>query len=432
MQMIKDVRIESGNEIHVVIGDELFDALKRHRVLQARELVYKIIWQYPSLNGEGTELSELPKDLLQVPLILNLAPIVWRLGLKVEIERLESVFAQSLGELYLSYRRLWKELPWSGKIEVLELTANNEEGFSEDGASLFSFGVDSVATFIRHKAHIKSLISIVGADVDCSDQDGANEFKTQSQLVSQRFGVRSIGIQSNLKDILNYSALSKLIPQWTDWWTNFQHGPSLVAYLLIVAYAFKCKNAYIAASDHTDYLARLGSRPDLEGILKYGSVSVIHDGTDMLRQQKVALIGKEWNEPLHVCWKAKSFKNCGCCEKCIRTILAFLVEGDLESISRYFLGSPDYEQIKKYVIKLFSKDYLFDWGDVGEYEGIKKFLLTDEQYRKQYLFTETQMEIIRILRDFVPYEKFCEDLMKQYAKERGFFSIKKNNFHASW
>jgi hypothetical protein len=73
-----------------------------------------------------------------------------------------------------------------------------------------------------------------------------------------------------------------------------------------------------------------GSTPLTDPLLGSDAFSVRHDGAAASRIEKVALVA-EWPQALQnlrVCWEGPNKgRNCGRCEKCIRTILDFRVAG---------------------------------------------------------------------------------------------------------
>jgi hypothetical protein len=73
-----------------------------------------------------------------------------------------------------------------------------------------------------------------------------------------------------------------------------------------------------------------GSNPVTDHLLSSKTFQIIHDGAAFSRLQKVQQIAN-WPEALRglrVCWQGQQKdRNCGRCEKCIRTILNFRVLG---------------------------------------------------------------------------------------------------------
>src|SRR5262249_23133771 len=76
----------------------------------------------------------------------------------------------------------------------------------------------------------------------------------------------------------------------------------------------------------------LGADPITAPLMSRDPLRVVHDGADASRVEKARAIA-EWPEALEllrVCWEgAQKDRNCGECEKCVRTVLDFRLAGVL-------------------------------------------------------------------------------------------------------
>ena len=85
-----------------------------------------------------------------------------------------------------------------------------------------------------------------------------------------------------------------------------------------------------AHKPYDDLLFPRGSNPITDALLSSDSLQVLQDGSRFDRLEKTAIV-LEWPEGfenLRVCWKGDQLEaNCGKCEECIRTKLAFLALG---------------------------------------------------------------------------------------------------------
>src|SRR5262249_5703213 len=73
-----------------------------------------------------------------------------------------------------------------------------------------------------------------------------------------------------------------------------------------------------------------GSNPATDYLLSGGIMRLIHDGAGFSRTEKIAHIANDRtaSRVLKGCWEGKeAHKNCGVCEKCIRTQANFLAAG---------------------------------------------------------------------------------------------------------
>ena len=130
-----------------------------------------------------------------------------------------------------------------------------------------------------------------------------------------------------------------------------------------------------------------GSNAATDYLLSNGSMDIVHEGAGFCRSEKVALIlENSWVIPsLQICWSGKErFKNCGACEKCIRTRLNFIACG-MKNPSCFELPfSP------KMIDSLFviNADQLYELHSIAEFarnRGVKTQWLKKLNKRIQFL-----------------------------------------------
>jgi len=89
--------------------------------------------------------------------------------------------------------------------------------------------------------------------------------------------------------------------------------------------------ALVGSSEPYNFLlAPWGSSPLTDHLLSGDKMQIVHDGASYSRTEKVEALAKEPSlvEGIKVCWQgADPSKNCGSCEKCLRTRLNFAAVG---------------------------------------------------------------------------------------------------------
>ncbi|MBO7517657.1 MAG: hypothetical protein J6T31_00950, partial [Methanobrevibacter sp.] len=75
------------------------------------------------------------------------------------------------------------------------------------------------------------------------------------------------------------------------------------------------------------------SSPFIDNEFKFASCSVVHDGWELYRLEKIKTIVDFKNKNnakvnLHVCWYNTSGENCNLCEKCTRTYMSLIAMGE--------------------------------------------------------------------------------------------------------
>ncbi len=148
-------------------------------------------------------------------------------------------------------------------------------------------------------------------------------------------------------------------------WTN-AHGQALVATALFFKNTWK--EFYIPSSYTGTTYPKWGSHPRLDPLLSTESLKMIHHGSQENRVSKLESISQapESYERLRVCWiQDLGLKNCGKCEKCIRTMVALDI---LEALPYYRTFTQEGLSRSK-VRNLTMRNYqsrLFAWELMGE------------------------------------------------------------------
>jgi hypothetical protein len=188
----------------------------------------------------------------------------------------------------------------------------------------YSGGVDSTFTVLRHKKHflgnasypIEAGLLVHGFDVLLSEPQHLEGLKKRVAPLFEELGVRLKIIRTNLNEL----ALM-------DWEPT--HAAQLACCLH--NYSHEYDIALIASTEpYTKPVLGWGSSPMTDYLMTGDAMRIVHDGAGYSRTEKVALLAKNdaAMKVLKVCWEGTdASKNCGVCEKCIRTQANFLAVG---------------------------------------------------------------------------------------------------------
>jgi hypothetical protein len=199
-------------------------------------------------------------------------------------------------------------------------------GSDRDVAAFFSAGVDSWATVLRHP-DITHLIYMKGFDVPLGDVHEAHHARMRDAVArsAQRFGKSVIWVEINARDLYEPMLAGPV------------YGGSFRAAVARVL-APRFARIYNAAGIHYDRLFPNSGHPMLDHLWGTGGLEYLHDGADLRRVDKMALVAGEEavHAVLRVCWKdPHSERNCGRCEKCLRTMVALEVLGALDRFETF-------------------------------------------------------------------------------------------------
>jgi len=195
-------------------------------------------------------------------------------------------------------------------------------------AMFFTGGVDSFFTLRRRGNEIERLIFVNGFDIGLDDVRRFAAAREWIDGVARLLGIKAAYPTTDLKTHPMFHALR---------WGLVSHGAALAT----VAHAMAplMSRVFVAS---TDVNPPWGSTPELDPLWSSGAVEIVNDGSEFNRLSKVRAIA-DW-EPVHrylkVCISNQARDlNCGACEKCVRTQLAFAAAGALDRLQTFPSGS---------------------------------------------------------------------------------------------
>jgi hypothetical protein len=280
------------------------------------------------------------------PFLAWLAPLAATRGEALRIE--SPVDAQLLAQVR-EVLRIWRI--WYPQLTAAAVTSSSSSVASQTRAdappagneglapaavrtaSMFTGGVDSFFTVLRHDAGdgtpstvaIDDLLYVHGFDVSLANTAAAHRVQTSLQQAADALGKRFVFVATNLRD----SAFGV-----TDW-PRLAHGAALagVAHALSGAY----RTVLLGSSAGYGDLRFWGSHPLTDPMFSSSRLAFLHDGAAFMRVQKTEYVVRSpiAMRHLRVCWKSTAGDNCGACNNCIRTMLALEALGVLEQSATF-------------------------------------------------------------------------------------------------
>jgi hypothetical protein len=217
----------------------------------------------------------------------------------------------------LEFQRAWHK--WRPeKYSIIHISAEeSDEAYDlpEEAISAFTGGVDGA--FILHQNLVSPPISsfpvtaslfVHGFDIPLEALDDFEKTLVEIGNVTTSLNIPLINIQCNLRD-------------FGDW--NDTHAAAIIACLTLFNRRFKI--GLLGSSHPYDYLRfPWGSNPITDPLLSSKNFKVYNYGGGFSRVEKLEVM-VDWsvfNRYLRVCTKY-FYKNCGVCEKCVRTKLGY-------------------------------------------------------------------------------------------------------------
>jgi hypothetical protein len=194
--------------------------------------------------------------------------------------------------------------------------------------AFFSGGVDSFHTLLRHEPmggailpiHIDDLITVWGLDVPLGNPGAFARVRANVEEVAAAVGKRSVTLATNLRE-----------SGWRDTnWGLVGQGPALAA--IALALESRYRRVLLPSSLSYSSIRVWGTHPLVDPLLSTTRLDIRDDGAHDNRRGKIAVVAESdlAMQHLRVCWMDQSDRNCGKCEKCLRTLTAFELLGKRE------------------------------------------------------------------------------------------------------
>lgn len=232
------------------------------------------------------------------------------------------ITAMSLNRYWYGMSRNLVRIDAKTRTNTLSPSTPERAGF------FFSGGIDSLATLrnnrlnfpLEHPWSFKDGLLVFGLEVD--------KMENFEHVIS---ALIEIAHDADIKLIPVYTNIRCMDDGWWSYWENELEGAVFSA----IAHAFTHRLTVVSIASSFDIpnLHPLGSHPLLDPCYSGSDMRIRHDGFALSRLNKTKLIA-DWDvaiQNIRVCNKSEFYQqgmlNCGKCEKCVRTMLAFLALG---------------------------------------------------------------------------------------------------------
>jgi hypothetical protein len=229
---------------------------------------------------------------------------------------------RNLSEFQLAWSR-WRPAVYRPIDITVDAVVDSGQVRPNRTSAAFSGGVDSTFTLLRNSPRstnpsytVDSVVLVHGFDVSLGNSNDLQELIDRTVPIRTLSGVDLRVMRTNSKDLR--------LQKWEE---------SFVAQLAACLHLFSAEfsTALVASSEPYDALVLpWGSNPVTDHLLSGGDLTIVHDGAAFSRTDKIAFLSRvpAAVESLKVCWEGTQHgRNCGVCEKCIRTQLNFLAVG---------------------------------------------------------------------------------------------------------
>jgi hypothetical protein len=228
-------------------------------------------------------------------------------------------FLQQIPEIQRIFRRWYADL----RMVDVKTELNHDRQCSDCGrvASLFSGGIDSFYTALKHRAELDTLVFVHGFSRRLENPALRKQASVAARAAASRLGLTLVEVDTNAKSFIGTHAT----------WHQY-HGALLASVALALTPHFR--RVYVPGSLSYDSSFPYGSHPILDPLWSTEETEIIYDGYEANRFEKTAFVVSDETARtfLRVCGNSASTEyNCGWCEKCLRTMVALEIASALRS-----------------------------------------------------------------------------------------------------
>ncbi|RQH00526.1 hypothetical protein [Natrarchaeobius oligotrophus] len=303
-------------------------------------------------------IEDVPEGILAIPVLANVCPVAWANGADVYVDEVDASFARALEDVKASLLGMYDFLEggtlYARRTIEPKPAAESIDGAESESALLFTGGVDSTCSYVRHRDEEPALVSIRGWTItpDRADDRKWDDLRNRVESFADERGLETAFVESNVLSALDHPMLLAHYKRHVDgaWYSSVGHGLGLLGLCAPMAYARGIGDLYVAATHWDGIDLEWGSRPDIDDNVRWSGTRCHHDAYELTRQERLDAIADyvESDAPsleLQTC-NVRMDGNCGECEKCYRTAVGLRLSGLEPSRHGYAFVDRDYDEIR--------------------------------------------------------------------------------------
>jgi len=279
-------------------------------------------------------IENVDESILAIPAVCATVQISWATGADLYVNKLDKTLILSLKNIRKLFEEFYPKFSSSGNIHVKKIISNKFN--NKETALLFSGGLDSLVSYITHKDQNPILITLLKPGMSTFNYGYHNKVRKFHQKFADHEGLEIDYIESTIMDELSDTLNNRLLARdfgVHNWWGGVSHGLILLGFcapLTVKTIGKIVMPATYPKNLRKPHGAHFMTRTDFS----WGDVKVDLDATDLTRQGKIRHVFKanpQYHKYMRSCLLSTEgrpdLKECGECEKCLRTIAGLILEG---------------------------------------------------------------------------------------------------------
>jgi hypothetical protein len=240
-------------------------------------------------------VEQCPDGILIVPAVTTLAPVAWAAGATITVDEIDSTFAESLPELLSAYQDQYPSI-FTEEVEPTQYGEKkhydtNDEQSAHSSSMLFSGGVDSLSSYLKHREEHPALFTIHGSDLSLEYDQGWQRIQSSVNSFADSEGVPLHTVKSNFREILSYRFLDHHFTSSVNrnWWGAVHYGTGLPALCAPITHEYGYGFVY-QGSGYTSDSDYPTAQPSFVHCLRWEGTEARITEAGMTRQEKVAYL----------------------------------------------------------------------------------------------------------------------------------------------
>lgn len=320
-------------------------------------------------------IDDVPEGVLVVPLLAQLCPVAWARGANVYVDEVDQTFASALSDVEATLCSMYDFI--EGGTLYARRTVDRPPETTDESGLLFTGGVDSTASYVRHREAEPTLLSIRGWTIpsDESGDESWGHLRSRVRSFAHERDLETAFVEANMLSFLDHPMLLAHYKRFVDgaWYSSVGHGLGLLGLCAPVAYARGMRDLYVAATHWEGIDLEWGSRPDIDDAVRWAGTQCHHACYDLTRQERLDLLADYVDEtgtdlPLQTC-NARMDGNCGTCEKCYRTAIGLRLAGLDPNRHGYAFDDRQYARVRRAFERgqwVLGDDERYMWADIRD------------------------------------------------------------------
>lgn len=340
---------------------------------------------------DETSLEDVPESVRCLPALSQVAPVAWATGADIYADTVDATFVRAFEEIKANKLEMYPFL--QGSDLYAQAVVDTDQGDDADGLEpaktndsahererstaglLFTGGVDSTCSYVRHRAEAPTLISVRGWTIpsDPSADDQWVHLRARTSDFAAERDLETAFIAANMLSFLDHPMLLAHFKRYVDggWYSSVGHGLGLLGLCAPLAFSRGLEDLYMAATHWEGIDLEWGSRPDIDNHVRWAGTQCHHDGYELTRQERLDVIAeyieRECPElTLQTC-NVRMDGNCGGCEKCYRTAVGLRLAGLDPTEHGYPFDESSYAAIRDGLESgrwILGEDERYMWEDI--------------------------------------------------------------------